>query len=310
MIYFCTYFDRNYLSRFLTLLYSLNKFKFSYTFFVLALDDEVLNFFNKNHIENIEIIKLADLEREFSDLLLAKNNRDLIEYYFTLSPFLPRYINKKFNISKISYLDSDFYFLKSPQKKIEDSSEFSVVLLRQYSDKKYGLYNVGWIYFNFEYDETKKIIEVWSEQCFKLCTDLPHNGYYADQKYLDDWVDKLKNIKIEEPENYCLSPWDDNDIIENNAEKTIAFHFHGLEKFNNGFVSGFSKYNKKISKNIINQIYLPYLKKLISIEKNFNINVSSIRNLSNNKYKFFLKKIRKFKSYLKQKFYNDFNELK
>ena len=48
--------------------------------------------------------------------------------------------NKNFNINKISYLDSDMYFFKSPLDKIEENSRFSTVLLKQYSDKKYGLY--------------------------------------------------------------------------------------------------------------------------------------------------------------------------
>ena len=109
---FCTYFDKNYLSKFLVLKDSIDKFNSQYNYFILALDDFVIDFFRKNKTKNIQLISLKDLEQEYKDLIIAKNNRDLIEYYFTLSPFLPRYIFKKFKCNYISYVDSDFFFLR------------------------------------------------------------------------------------------------------------------------------------------------------------------------------------------------------
>ena len=82
---FCSYFDKNYLSKFLVLRDSIETFNFEYTFFILALDNYVEDFFKKNKIKNIQIISLKDLEQRHKDLIIAKNNRDLIEYYFTLS---------------------------------------------------------------------------------------------------------------------------------------------------------------------------------------------------------------------------------
>jgi hypothetical protein len=309
MINFCTYFDKNYLSKFLTLINSLNKFNLTYTFFVVSLDDFVFDFFKKNYIPNIRVIHLNDIEKEYKDLLLAKKNRDLIEYYFTLSPFLPKYFNEKFNIKQISYLDSDFYFFKSPKNAIEDNMNYSVVLIKQYSNPKYGLYNVGWIYFNFNHVETTQIVNIWSQQCLDLCTDFPKNGFYADQKYLDTWPQKLKHIKLQEPEYSCLSPWDSNKLIEKNFENMLAYHFHGLEIKKDYFVSGFSKFNKQNSMNIIDNIYRPYLRNLIFIENKYNLKNSSIRNFSKNNYKKILLEIRMIKSYLKNIYYKDFHDL-
>jgi hypothetical protein len=305
MIYFCTYFDKNYLSRFLTLSESINKFKFQYTFFILALDDKVVNFFEINNYKYIKVIRLEELEIKYKNLLIAKKNRDLIEYYFTLTPFLPRYIFYKYRVSSISYLDCDFYFFKSPKKLINKNLNCSVVLTKQYSDLKYGLYNVGWIYYNLNFSETKNILRIWSDQCINFCRDIPKNGLYAEQKYLDDWCNKLKNIKILEPKNTFFSPWDKNIQIEKNHQSLIAFHFHGLEFYKNYFVSGFSKYNKKISKKILKQIYIPYIKKIIFLEKKFFLKNFSIRNQSENKYRIFLLKLRKIKNFFKRKMYND-----
>ena len=310
MINFCTYFDKNYLSRFLTLAKSLDRFNISYTFYVLCLDDFVFNFFKKNYFDNIRVISLNDVENEYKNLLEAKKNRNMIEYYFTLSPFLPKYLFEKFQIAQLSYLDSDFYFFKNPTKKIRENSNFSTVLVKQYANPKYGLYNVGWIYYNFNYSETKEIINLWSQQCIELCTDFPKNGFYADQKYLDEWSQNLKHMNVEEPIYSFMSPWDANSIIEKNLNNMLAFHFHGLKTNKKNFISGFSKYDKKNTKNIIDKIYKPYLKDLISIENKYYLKNSSIRNENKNLLKELLIKIREIKLFLKNKYYRDYYDLK
>lgn len=309
MIYFCTYFDKNYLSKFLTLKASLDQHSSKYRFFILSLDNFTTDFFKKNNIKNIELINLTDLEVAYPDLLLAKKNRSLIEYYFTLSPFLPIYIFKKFYIFEISYLDSDLYFFKNPSKFMNESSDSSVVLIKQESNPIYGFYNVGWIFFNFNYKETRKIVEQWGKQCLNFCSDIPSpaKNLYADQKYLDSWPQQLKKIKILNPDHTCLSPWDKNTTIEANIESVIAFHFHGLKVKNSYFVSGFSKYNKKISKKIIKNIYKPYLLNLFAIEKQYNLQNSSIRGISLGGVRGVLTKIRNLKAKIKQIIFRDFH---
>jgi hypothetical protein len=309
MINFCTYFDRNYLSKFLTLKASLDQYKEDYTFFILSLDNFVSDFFKKNNFKNVQLIDLIDLEVEFAGLLQAKKNRNLIEYYFTLSPFLPLYIHKKFNVFQISYLDSDFYFFKNPTKFINQNSDSSVVLIKQESNPMYGLFNVGWILFNFNNHETKEIVKKWSTQCLNSCSDIPNlkKNLYADQKYLDSWPQQLKKIKILYPEYTCLSPWDKNNAIEENIESMISFHFHGLEIQNIYIISGFSKYNKKISKKIIRNIYRPYLLQLIAIEKKYDLQSSSIRGVPLMNFRGILTKIRNLKSKIKQIIFNDFH---
>jgi len=309
MINFCTYFDYNYLSKFLTLKASLDQYKNDYTFFILSLDNFVSDFFKKNNFENVQLINLMDLEIEFADLLQAKKNRNLIEYYFTLSPFLPLYIHKKFNVFQISYLDSDFYFFKNPSKFINQNSDSSVVLIKQESNPVYGSFNVGWILFNFNNHETKEIVKKWGTQCLNSCSDIPNQkkNLYADQKYLDSWPQQLKKIKILYPEYTCLSPWDKNNAIEENIESMISFHFHGLEIQNNYIISGFGKYNKKISNKIIRNIYRPYLLQLIAIEKKYDLHSSSIRGVSLMNLRGILTKIRNLKSKIKQIIFNDFH---
>jgi hypothetical protein len=141
------------------------------------------------------------------------------------------------------------------------------------------------------------------------CSDIPNpkRNLYADQKYLDSWPQKLKKIKILYPEYTCLSPWDKNNAIEENIESMISFHFHGLEILNTYIISGFSKYNKKISKKIIRNIYRPYLLQLIAIEKKYDLQSSSIRGVPLTNFRGILTRIRNLKSKIKQIIFNDFH---
>jgi hypothetical protein len=70
-------------------------------------------------------------------------------------------------------------------------------LIKQESNPIYGLYNVGWILFNFNNHETKEIVKQWGAECLNSCSDIPNPGknLYADQKYLDSWPQQLKKLK-------------------------------------------------------------------------------------------------------------------
>lgn len=308
MINFCSYFDKNYLSRFLVLKDSIDEFKINYNYFVLALDNFVEDFFQKQKLKNIQVISLKDLEQEYKDLIIAKNNRDLIEYYFTLSPFLPIYIFEKFKSVNLIYVDSDFFFYKDPIQFSNQNLNSSVTLIKQNANLKYGIFNVGLIQYNFNFFETYKILKIWSQECINSCVDIPDlkKNVYAEQKYLDKWIFELKNIKILSPECTVLSPWDSNQVIEKNINNMVAFHFHGFSFKNNFFYSGFSNYNKRLSKKICNNIYIPYSKKIFSKHEEYNLTINSIRNLSNNNFI----KLRKIKSLIKKIIFNDNYEFK
>lgn len=301
---YCTYFDKNYLSRFLVLRNSINKFKKKNTYYVLYLDEYVKNFFQKKNFKDIILISLDEVEKKYKKLIKAKSNRSLIEYYFTLSPFLPRYIYENFKISKISYLDADLFFFQNPEKLISQVDDSSVILIKQESKPIYGNFNVGWIIFNFNHSETKQIVNKWSNQCLNSCTDFPDvtSDVYADQKYLDSWPKKLKKLKILYPEYSCLSPWDNNEAIEKNIESMITYHFHGLSMEEKKYSTGFYQFNKKPTKKILNNIYLPYIRDLNYFEKKYNLSSGSIRNSSKNSVQNTLRLLR---SKLKKFIFND-----
>ena len=196
-----------------------------------------------------------------------------------------------------------FFFYKNPIKLFQQSLSASVTLIKQESEPKYGLFNMGLIYFNFNFSETLEILNTWAEQCIDSCTDItnPKENVYADQRYLDEWLIKLRNIKILYPEYSVLSPWDTNAKIEYNIDNFFAFHFHSFQIQNDFFFSGFSNYNKKPSKIILNKIYIPYAKKIYYMNAKYNLKTQSIRNLSNRNFK----KLRNLKLFIKKILWQD-----
>jgi hypothetical protein len=245
MHYFATLFDINYLSRGLCLLTSLKKvMSEEFHLYILALDEKTRAYF-KVHIDiNITVIDLAVVETSYPELLKAKENRTAVEYYFTLSPILPLYILKNFRpCSRITTLDADIYFFTSPAKIFNYYSKESVwITPHDFSKtlenhKQYGVFNVSFQSFP-DTAESLMVLNDWKDKCLNWCYDFldSKTGYFADQKYLDEWPKKFKNIAVIDLETCGRSPWNLEDInishsknnIHINGKPLIYYHFHQL----------------------------------------------------------------------------------
>ena len=80
MINFCSYFDKNYLGKFLVLRDSLINLNCRHNFYVLALDDFTHDFLSKKNFSNVFVHHLTHLEKKYSDLKKVKYTRSIIEY--------------------------------------------------------------------------------------------------------------------------------------------------------------------------------------------------------------------------------------
>ena len=312
----CTYFDKNYLVKFLICRKSILEFEKNVNFYCLCLDSYVYEFLNKIKIDNIILIKLDEIENHFLELKYAKKNREKIEYYFTLSPFLPLYILQKYQLDQINYIDSDLYFFDDPKKIINFLGDNSIILIEHgIKTKRFGKYNVGWL--TFKNDEiSRNCLEEWAKNCINWCYDYVEDDKYADQKYLDSWPEKYKNIKIL-PYEYSSAPWNiSNENIEItsnnkmliNKNNLIFFHFHGLNIYNYFFSTGLSMYNKKLKKVFVDHIYKKYVAELELSKNQIDIVETNIRqNIKFNEfYHSFILTFKKIIRILKQFTFFDF----
>ena len=272
MLNFCSYFDKNYLSKFVVLRDSLINLKCKVIFYVLPLDDFSYNFLKNKNFKNVILCNLNQLEKKFPDLNKIKNTRTNIEYYFTLSPYLPIFLQEKFNLEKLSYIDVDSFFFKNPEFFYKSLDVYSIILTKQNFKEKYGKFNVGWISYNFLHQDTKKILDKWKVECTNWCYDKVEKNRYADQKYLDDWPLLSNDIIIYDPKVSMFSPWySKNKFLKKNRENFYCYHFQGLKFSKNYFISGIGIYNFNFDRNFIKKFYSNYVILLKKKQKEENL---------------------------------------
>jgi len=280
MLYFTTYFDKNYLSRGLALHESLNEHCGQFELYILCLDEFTLEFFQSksSSYPEIKTLSLIELEESDNELKACKSNRSKIEYYFTLSPCLPLYILKKYNLPHICSLDADILFLNTPTSLFNYLNEYSIIITpHKFSEEikelaEYGIYNVSFQIFKNN-EVGLKCLQLWRIQCIEWCGDKfdKKSNRFADQKYLDNWTELYScEVKVLDDTVSGIAPWNLNnykitrkqDKFYSDNERMIFYHFHHFRFFNKTWASnGLNMYQVK-SKKIIGKLYLMYWNKL------------------------------------------------
>ena len=276
---FCTLFDKNYLPQGLSLYYSLKKFADkNFCLYILCLDQLTHDYLQKLEHKNVELIKLSSVESVYPDLLSSKNNRSLIEYYFTLSPFLPLYILEYFEEPIVASLDADLLFLSSPETLFLELGKKSIYIVphrfrsNQSHLKKSGIYNVQCQIF--KNDSTGlTCLRTWSRQCLDWCFDKYENGKFADQKYLDNWpITYRDQIVVSSNIGVGVAPWnvegEQISYVKNhfyiNSKPIIFYHFHGLKVLNRFLIKlGLRTYGTKPNKDLL-KLYKDYINLIFS----------------------------------------------
>jgi hypothetical protein len=238
------------------------------------------------------LVSVDDLEKFEPRLLLAKKNRSIVEYYFTLTPILPQYLLKRYEIDGgITYLDSDTFLFSSPEPVFEEIGDASVAIVnhRFPMSLKYleihGKFNVGWLTFNNS-DSGRKCLEWYAEKCLEWCYDRVESNRFADQKYLEYFKDVVEDVHIIENIGCNLAPWNiGNHVIKAassnilvDGQKLILFHFEKLKMIVDGkYDTGFSDYKTKLNNDIKQGIYIPYIKLLVESKKRAEAEIGPIK---------------------------------
>lgn len=277
---FATLFDRNYIPRAEVMIDSLMaQMGEGFTkIFVLSLDQDVITYFKGN--SKVECVPLSEVEDFFPELKTAKSNRSFVEYIFTLSPFFPLFLLKKFpEMERITSLDSDLYFFSSPRETLDSLGKEKIGITAHNFPKellhleKYGKYNVS--FQSFPNSEIGiKCLKDWAEDCIQFCGDfLDEQGRFADQKYLDSWEKRYGQVEVFPSPEIGLAPWNihaydlqfESDSLKISGKEVVFYHFQGLRiKSNTRFLLGLTTYmeNWKPSASAL-KVYHFYINKLI-----------------------------------------------
>lgn len=284
MYYFCTYFDSHYLLRALALYRSLRQHCPSFQLWVLCMDSMCYEILFQLKLPNVHLIALEDFEAGDEELLRAKNNRTLIEYYFTCTPSLPLFILARYpEIDRITYIDADLFFFSNPTALYEEVGAHSIAIiehrfppyLRLEHSEKFGIYNVGWLSFKRD-EHALACLQWWRERCLEWCYDRVEDGRFADQKYLDSWPDRFSGVVVLRHKGANLAPWNVANYkiykgkgdVWVDEQPLIFFHFHGLQKINAWLYNhNLALYRVKISPSVLRSIYAPYIANLLEVSQ-------------------------------------------
>jgi hypothetical protein len=312
MKFFCTYFDKNYLILGLTLFRSLQKHAESFTLFVLCLDNETEEFIQKTGLGNLIAIPLSEFEKEDTNLLAAKENRNWVEYIFTCTPSLLLYVLNNYpEVDILTYIDADIFLLQSPEPLFEEFEGYSIMIdahrfhKNHIDQEQYGKFNVGFIMFRRDHSAIDSL-SWWRQRCIEWCYDKVEGDKFADQKYLDQFPILFNNVRILQTPSASLAPWNvanfQFQISENtffaNGTPVIFFHFQGFKIINSflyeaklrGYGGMPSKYRKWLYSR-----YIANLQKtahLFTVPlKNIYVRKDSARNKGQDSWKAIIKKI-------------------
>lgn len=242
--YYCTYFDSGYLTRGLALFHSLQTHAQPFVLWVLCFDDVVAGQIKALNHPQLRPIQLSDFERGDTALSQAKSNRSKLEYYFTCTPSLLRYIlNQHPEVDLITYLDADLYFFSSPESIFAEIGEASVAIVPHRFAKhlwfmaRAGDYNVGWLTFRRDADGWA-CLHWWRDRCLEWCYDRVEDDKFGDQKYLNQFQKLFKKVCIIQHKGANLAPWnvenyryEQSDQIYVDQLPLVFYHYQGLKLY-------------------------------------------------------------------------------
>lgn len=241
------------------------------------MDEVTYRILTEMQLPQVQLIPLSDFERDDFQLLQAKQNRSLIEYYFTCTPSLLLYImDRDPEVDIVTYLDADLYFFSSLEPVYEELGDGSILIIGHRfppvlkHQEIYGIYNVGMLSFRRDKNGLT-CLHWWRERCLEWCYDRFENDRFADQKYLDDWPERFAGVVVLQHKGAGLAPWNlanyvysvKNTKILIEGQPIIMYHFHGLKRMNRWIMdTNIIGYKIRLPEMVKQGLYIPYLMEL------------------------------------------------
>lgn len=279
---YCTYFDHHYLSRGIAMIESLQSVGDTGRIWVLCLSDQAYDIVAGLALPEVTPISIGQFEELHPELAAVRPERSLAEYFFTLTPWLVRYVmSVELGATWVTYLDADLWFFQSPQVMYDELAASSVGIVPhryppgQLWRLKFGTYNVGWVSFRLD-DAGRACVKWWAARCLEWCQDTPDNGRFADQGYLDNFSDIVAGVHVSHHPGADLAPWNlrghsvtwgNRSEVSVDGVPLVFFHFHGLARGARRFYFNHATYRVRTTPVIRDGIYLPYLTALTSVER-------------------------------------------
>jgi hypothetical protein len=273
---YCTYFDSGYLSRGLALIESLRQHGDDSPVWVLTLDEAAKTYLDEASLPGVFTLAVGDIEAAEPLLTPLKAIRSRMEYIFTTTPLLMRWVTNRQedDSAVVIYLDSDLFFFDDPALVLTALGDGSVgIIEHKYPARvaarlaKYGRFNVGWVGIRAD-RSGRECLDWWAASTLAWCYDRPEDGKYADQGYLDQFPDRFQNVVVLPSRGFNLAPWNTaghsvsasgEKVLVDHTDRLVFFHFHGLRRVGNWYVSSQLVYGAQMGRVLRERVYGPYV---------------------------------------------------
>lgn len=270
MRHYCTYFDQNFLPLGLALHESLKRHESDFVLHTLCLDEQTFQFLSNLKLTTLIPLRLEELERFDPALLSVKPSRSKVEYYFTLTPCLCRFLLSAIGFEEtLLYVDADLFFYSDPGPAYAELGDGSVLIVghrfpHHYKHLEvYGIYNVGLIAFR-NTEEGRECVSWWRQQCLDWCYDRLEPGRFADQRYLDYWPALFPATRVLTHKGAGLAPWNvtryrihSSDDVLIDDDKLIVYHFHNLRQVS---FHVWDTGEFPLTRDVCRHVYWPYIR--------------------------------------------------
>ncbi len=275
---YCTYFDCNYLVKGLALIESLTIRETSpFRIFVVCLDELTLSILNKIDHPNVVPVSLKRIEQNDEALSLAKGNRSLVEYYWTLTPtVLLRLMEEVPHGDAITYIDGDLFFYSTPEPIFEEFNGHSVLIHgHRFSPalqnlETHGKYNVGLLCFRRD-ERGLEVLNWWRDRCNEWCYARVEDGKFGDQLYLNDWPERFEGVHVLEHIGAGVGPWNHQQYsyaqesdgrISVDGRPLVFYHFHAFTFVTEGLIVPAKILDYPMREEVVRWCVAPYLDSL------------------------------------------------
>lgn len=234
-----------------------------FTLWILCMDEKAHEVLQRMDRRGVRLIPISEVETP--ELVNVRQKRTHVEYCWTLTPWTPKIVfERDKSVERVTYLDADMYFFKSPEPIHEEFrvTDKSVLI----SDHAYDFGNDHAVtsgqycvqFMTFVRDKSEPVRRWWEARCLEWCFARRENGRYGDQKYLDDWPRRFpEQVHVLQQLNLLLGPWNTKRF---HYSQGVAWHFHGLRLLKGGKVQLHPGYS--VSTEVHTHVYLPYVELL------------------------------------------------
>lgn len=267
---YVTIFDNLFLPQGLALYTSLSIYGGDFTLWIICVDDMTFDFFLKVNLPHIKPLKLSSLESTY--LLSLKETRSRAEYCWTLTPCSIQWIfEQDISINRVTYLDADTFFLKSPESIFADffnSNKSFLVTEHAYSPDMDQTPTCGRFCVQFISvirDSGFPPLLWWRDKCFQQCTSSPSNGLFGDQTYIEELSLIFNSLVLNlKNDSRFLAPWNASIYRFSDA---VLYHFQGFRilPFSTFLISRSST----LPQPVVSYVYRPYISLLKSFSRKY-----------------------------------------